>query len=208
MKIYLAGGVTGNLISFWKNSLKLHSEGHDRSYIIDESMKLFLAGIQGKAKTFVLNEESPYILESFFYIRNQHEWIMKMKPYFKDFLLDSGAFTFMQNNKNVVNWEEYTIEYANFIRKHDIKLFFELDIDPIVGLKEVERLRGILENLTGKKCIPVWHKKRGLEYWKQMCKEYDYVAIGGIVTQEIKRTEYAVFLPLLKKLAFISTMKA
>jgi len=31
-----------------------------------------------------------------------------------------------------------------------------------------------------------------------MCKEYDYIAIGGIVTQEIKRTEYDVFIPLLK----------
>ena len=72
------------------------------------------------------------------------------------------------------------------------------DIDPIVGLKEVERLRDLLERIAEKKCIPVWHKSRGLEYWKQMVKEYDYVAIGGLVTQEIKRTEYDVFIPLLK----------
>ena len=31
-----------------------------------------------------------------------------------------------------------------------------------------------------------------------MCEEYDYVAIGGIVTQEIKRTQYDVFYSLLK----------
>ena len=59
-------------------------------------------------------------------------------------------------------------------------------------------MRNILENITGQKCIPVWHKSRGLEYWKQMCKEYDYVAIGGIVTKEIKASQYDVFFPLLK----------
>jgi hypothetical protein len=199
MKIYLAGGVTGNLISFWKCAMKIYLAGtYSRLYVIEESMKLYLAGIQGKAKDFVLKDQNPYILESFFYIRSQHEWVLKMKPFFSSFLLDSGAFTFMQGSGGTPNWDTYTEEYARFINKHDINYFFELDIDSIVGIKEVERLREKLETMTNKKCIPVWHKSRGLDYWKKMIAEYDYVAIGGIVSKEIKQTEYDIFLPLLK----------
>lgn len=77
--------------------------------------------------------------------------------------------------------------------KHDIKYFFELDIDAVVGLEEVEKLRKRLEAETGKKCIPVWHKSRGKEKFIEMCKEYDYVAIGGIVTKEIKPVEHKYF---------------
>ena len=80
----------------------------------------------------------------------------------------------------------------------DVKFFFELDIDSVIGLKGVEDLRDELESLTGRKSIPVWHKSRGLDYWYSMVEQYDYVAIGGIVTKEIKRQEYAVFNKLLK----------
>lgn len=94
---------------------------------------------------------------------------------FKRIIIDSGAFTFMRG-KATVNWDSYVEEYASYIRKHDIDLFFELDIDAIVGLKEVERLRTKLEKLTGKKPIPVWHISRGKDYFVKMCKEYPYVA--------------------------------
>lgn len=200
MIVYLAGGVTGNLISLWKNMLKLYLAGtYSRPFVIEEAMKLYLAGIQGKAKDFVIiNNSKPYILESYFYIKEQNEWILKMRPYFKDFLLDSGAFTYLNGAKANINWDKYIEEYAEFINKHNIQYFIELDIDSVVGIKEVERLRYKLENLTGKQSIPVWHKSRGLEYWKKMTSEYKYVAIGGIVTKEIKRSEYNLFIPLLK----------
>lgn len=161
-------------------------------------MQLYLAGIWGGNKQDELQckkKLKPRILESFYYINDETK---AMIPYYKDFLLDSGAFTFMQNTKTKINWDEYVERYAKFIKDNNIKHFFELDIDSIVGIKEVERLRNKLETLSERKCIPVWHKSRGLEYWKKMCKEYDYIAIGGIVTKEIKATEYDIFIPLLK----------
>lgn len=134
-------------------------------------------------------------LASFHYIKDEATMIKN----FNRFILDSGAFSFITSLKNKkLNWQQYVIDYGNFVKQHDIKHFFELDIDPIVGLKEVERLRDLLEKTAERKCIPVWHKSRGLNYWKQMCKDYDYIAIGGIVTQEIKRTQYRVFDNLLK----------
>lgn len=141
-----------------------------------------------------------YKLESFIYISEQGK---KDIHKYKDFLLDSGAFTYMinakKNAKKEVDWEEYIQKYADLINKHNVKHFFELDIDNVVGLKEVERLRTKLEILTKKKCIPVWHKSRGKQYWIDMTKEYDYVAIGGIVSGEIKGNEYKYFTWLLNE---------
>lgn len=128
-----------------------------------------------------------YMLESFCYVT---DWLIPVIKQCDFFLLDSGAFTFMNNSKNAVDFDEYMTRYIEFINKHDIQYFFELDVDAIVGLKEVERLRKRLETETGKKCIPVWHRSRGKENFITLCKEYDYVAIGGIVTKEIKPQEY------------------
>lgn len=157
-------------------------------------MKIFLAATQ--SKYYLVEKHNPlYILETFY---NINEKILPVLLNSKMFLLDSGAFTFMNNFKGKVNWDEYIEKYAAFINKYNIKYFFELDIDVIVGIKEVERLRNKLEKLTNKQCIPVWHKSRGIEYWKKITKEYQYVAIGGIVVKEIKSQEYKYFVPLLK----------
>lgn len=158
-------------------------------------MKICLAGTVALVNNKETILKSKYLLESFYTIQ---EWQI---PYIKKvdlFLLDSGAFTFMNSFKGEVNWDNYIEDYARFINKYDIKYFFELDIDVVVGIKEVERLRNKLEKLTNKKCIPVWHKSRGLEYWERLTKEYNYVAIGGIVVKEIKPTDYKYFIPLLE----------
>jgi hypothetical protein len=206
MKVYLAGGITGNLINKWKNFMQLYlaQVGNDLEKgrlkkIYDPNMKVFLAGNDGYRKQrFDIHLRDLYLLESYHYITKQ-SWMYPLFKEFKGFLLDSGAFTYLTSLKNKkINWEKYVIDYGNFVKEHNIKYFFELDIDPIVGIKEVERLRKLLEQTAERKCIPVWHKSRGLEYWKQMVKDYNYIAIGGIVTQEIKRSEYAIFKPLLK----------
>ena len=154
-------------------------------------MKVFLAGTSSRKPELIIPLKIPYILESFYYIK---DWMLEYikSEDCKMFLLDSGAFTFMSNRKKV-DFEDYLYKYINFINKHDIKYFFELDIDSVVGLKEVERFREILERETGKKSIPVWHKSRGKQYFLDMVREYDYVAIGGIASREIKRSEYKYF---------------
>lgn len=154
-------------------------------------MNVFLAGTSSRECLFRENMPKPlFVLESFYYMQ---EWQLRRMNEWEMFLLDSGAFTYLSGTATEVNWEEYVLKYAEFINKYNIKYFFELDIDNIVGLKEVERLRKLLEQKTNKKCIPVWHKSRGLKKWEEICKEYDYVAIGGIVTKEIKQSEYKFF---------------
>ena len=159
-------------------------------------MKIYFAGVSnvedaildGRVQLKDLN-----ILESYYYVRNKKN-ISHIIKGCKSFLLDSGAFT-LRETLSEVNWEKYIDEYADFIVKHDVKLFFELDIDNVIGLKNVEILRERLETKTGKKSIPVWHPNRGKEYFVEMCKNYDYVSLGGIVNAKVSRKNYVKTFP-------------
>ena len=142
-------------------------------------MKLCLAGTYCRKE--LLKEKKPkYILESFWSFK---EWQTPLIKEAELFLLDSGAFSFMNNQKKgkkitLEEIYEYLDRYIEFINKYDIKYFFELDLDVIIGYNEVLKMRKILETKTNKKCIPVFHKNRGIQEWIIMCKNYDYVAIG------------------------------
>lgn len=153
-------------------------------------MKIFLAGTYAEEKNLESVSKSKYLLESFYYIKPwQTELIHKTKM----FLLDSGAFTFMQNSKSHTDWDEYVERYAQFINDHNIEYFFELDIDSVIGYENVLKLRSRLERMTGRQSIPVWHLPRGKVEFLRMCDEYPYVAIGGIVSGEIKSNNYKHF---------------
>ena len=120
-----------------------------------------------------------FVLESFYYV---NEWTEKFIPRFGKFLLDSGAFTYVGTRKDArVDWIDYVDRYADFINRNNVDLFFELDIDKLIGYRDVLKLRKRLEMKTGKQCIPVWHKTRGKDDFINMCKEYPYVSIGGLV---------------------------
>lgn len=144
-------------------------------------MKIYLACssvLKYEFNNGIIDPGSVYILESFYSI---NEWQKNFIHLYKGFLLDSGAFTFLNSSKSIQNsdFERYADIYSDFIKQYNIKKYFELDIDSIVGLKEVERLRRRIELRSGIPCIPVWHKNRGKEYFESMCKDYDYVALGG-----------------------------
>ena len=54
MKIYLAGGITGNLNKLWKEMSKIYLAGTlSRPFVIEEAMKLYLADL------------TPYSLKNF-----------------------------------------------------------------------------------------------------------------------------------------------
>jgi len=158
-------------------------------------VKIYLAGIHGDRKVFEKNtfSQNICILGSFYYVRN---WMI---PYIRnhwDFMLDSGAFTFIQNGRHGnINWDAYVEKYAQFIIENKVKLFYELDIDKIVGLNEVERLRLKLESIVGRQCIPVWHVNRGKKYWLRMVDEYKYVAFGAVLTDGVGARKVKSIIP-------------
>ena len=226
MKIFMAGGITGNLKPFWSDVSKRIAKGEKIENAEEEAMQCFLVGQQWlkqlakyegifeegcRDETFLAgvatwrNEgmydgitylNHPYILESFYYCDADTE---RLLPYFGDFLLDSGAFTFMQGTGGHTDWNEYIERYADFIKRNNVQKYFELDIDVVVGYDRVKALRHQLESLTGKPSIPVWHLSRGLDEYRRMCDEYDYVAIGGIVSGEIRKEKYGAFPALISE---------
>ena len=153
-------------------------------------MRIYLAGTNGMKQAFQEEKIIPTsvnVLESFYSIQ---EWQINFIHKFNDFVLDSGAFTFLNSKKKKIDFVKYAEEYANFICENKIDKFFELDLDAIIGIKQTEKLRERIEKITNKQCIPVWHKNRGLQYYRDMCKDYNYVAIGGLALKEIPLNQF------------------
>ena len=157
-------------------------------------MRVFLAattsGMSKETRERAIREGMPkYMLETFFSGEKTCSKVLNDTTT-ENFLLDSGAFSYMSGAKcSKEQLIQYMDRYIDFINAHDIKYFFELDVDTIFGIEFVEMLRSRLEQRTQKQCIPVWHKGRGIEYWKWMCDHYSYVAIGGLVFH-VKKQEY------------------
>ena len=162
-------------------------------------MRMYMAGLEGRLVRphYV---KCKYLLSSFYYVKRKTHMgnnsdlmkFIRVKNKEDRFLLDSGAFTFLSSGSSE-DIDDYVSEYIDFINREDIRRFMELDIDPIVGYEKVRKIRERINRETGKKCIPVWHKSRGIDKFKEYCEDYDYVAIGGIVTREIKPSEYKNF---------------
>ena len=165
--------------------MKIYLAGlNGRRWITEDHMRIYLAGQwpwrSGGIYDAAIQKHGVYVLDSFFYM---DDLARKQIPFFKDFMLDSGAFTFFNGSQNAektksTKWEEYVDRYADFIKTSGIQKFFELDIDEIIGYENVKRLRRRLEEKTGTQCIPVWHLPRGRDEFYRMCDEYKYVAIG------------------------------
>lgn len=139
-------------------------------------------------------EGSKYTLGSFAYAQGIERLIAPCES----FMLDSGAFTFLQASKKKrgsvnLDWDLYVDSYAAFINSHGVDLYLELDIDALVGYERVKAIRARLEAVTGKPSIPVWHKSRGKDEYLRLCETHPYVAIGGVAIKDIKPAEYKYF---------------
>lgn len=137
-------------------------------------MKLFLAG-DGIEKTWMDNDFYDFNrLHTFYHIKEKEAKIIHK---YNHFLLDSGAFSMFGGAK--VDLKDYVEKYINFINTYDVKHFFELDIYKLIGTKETEAIRLLIEKKTNKKTIPVFHIFLGVDYYKKLCEEYNYIAIGA-----------------------------
>jgi hypothetical protein len=165
-------------------------------------MKVFLSGLEASGEFAEINRKIPkykYILCSFYYLKQDiFETILKKSELM---IIDSGAHSFQKGKK--VDWVEYTKRYAQWIKENDcdkIVGYFEMDIDNVIGYDKVLELRKILESASNK-IIPVWHKNRGIEDFKNMCKKYKgrVIAISGFKNEDIQDHQYMMFLKYAKK---------
>lgn len=159
-------------------------------------MILYLAGLQMMKKYLDSGDIDPAgvnCLSSYVEVTPSSA---KYIPKFRNFMLDSGAFTFLSSGKDhKIDWYEYADKYAAYVSRNQIGLYFELDIDKIVGLKIVEELRRRIERTVGWPSIQVWHPTRDKEYYLNMVKTCPYVAFGGFLTDRIHNQHLQRYVP-------------
>jgi len=159
-------------------------------------MKIFLSAIENGNYDLILQRPLLWNLMSYYYIKGKYNLACEVRDKSELILIDSGAHSFQKGKK--VDWDKYTQEYANFIKKFDrenVLGYFEMDVDNIIGYDNVLRLRKVLEKVSDK-IIPVWHKNRGINEFKKMCHDYSgkIVAITGFKNEDIKDDQYLMFL--------------
>ncbi|MDR2652245.1 MAG: hypothetical protein LBC68_08025 [Prevotellaceae bacterium] len=142
-------------------------------------MIVYLAAYKSIEKYYNKPTDNIYLLSSFF----EHKSGSFGDYVYQDrHILDSGAFSTFTNPDNAkkINWDNYVSKYIKFINHTRQKLFFEIDIDCVVGLRKVEYYRKKIEDGTGIQPVPVWHFERKWDYFEYMCENYPYVAIGTV----------------------------
>lgn len=160
-------------------------------------MRLYLAGLieqmsnwDNELKSNILKDCN--VLQSFAYYKPGDE---KYYSLCKSILMDSGAFSIMNNKsmRNKFDPLEYVKKYAQFIKQNDIKYFFELDIEGVYGFDVYRDCLKCLQDITGKEPIYVFHKWRGLDYFKELVKQKDYIALGDVSVGGGSRKLYDYF---------------
>ena len=147
-------------------------------------MKIYLAGCFTKETyEYLKQNHNKYLLQTYYDLKSMKKTkVNSLITCCDEFLLDSGAFTFMNSGKKV-DWKEYIDSYCDFVNEYDIRQLIELDLDHVVGIEETKRIRDYIEKRTKRLPIPVFHRIRGMQYFRDMCKNYPYIAIAasGIV---------------------------
>ena len=128
----------------------------------------------------LVNISEMSILQTFCRAETRMKKNLEKQKEFKNYLLDSGAFS-MMSSKNSQKFEimEYVEKYAKFIKENDIKDFIELDIDGVYGIQIYKDCLHKLQDITGKNPIKVFHMWRGKEYFQELVKKESRIAIGG-----------------------------
>lgn len=159
-------------------------------------MKIFISGMESTYdRVWPEGKDMLWTLLSYFSIRKNEKNCRELIRRSQEIMIDSGAHSFQKGV--TVPWEDYTREYADWIRQNDqpkILGYFEMDVDNVIGYEKVLELREILLKATDK-IIPVWHKNRGLDEFKKMCHEYSgrIVAVTGFRNEDIRDEQYGMF---------------
>lgn len=144
-------------------------------------MKVYLAGEAYGSKVFPQVRFNFNRLETFWSIYNKAQVEENISLY-NDFLLDSGAFTFIMASRQgkdlKIDIDYFTDAYCDYINSFKVTKFFEMDVDAVYGYDKVLQLRKRIEQRTGRRPIIVFHKGRGWDEYTAHCRDYDYIALG------------------------------
>lgn len=135
-----------------------------------------------------------HILASFAYHRPEHD---EFYPCCKSLLTDSGAFTFMvrsiRGKANNFDIKSYCKKYAEFVKKNNIENFIELDVEGAFGFDVYKDCLHMLQDITGRDPIYVFHRWRGMDYFKELIKRKDYIMLGDVDVGSHSKTQEQFF---------------
>jgi len=147
-------------------------------------MRLYLSAILTNFPKFnnslegLIDSKTLYSLVTFgWHYKRQYSHI------FKDFIVDSGAYSFMGGSSNTPPVEEiyaYTQKYAMRMKEDDIDHFVEMDIERVYGFQVYRDCLHMLQDITGREPLRVWHPHRGWDYIDALSRKFDWVCLGGI----------------------------
>lgn len=137
-------------------------------------MKIYLAGVKSKRERQMVNDIGYNQLLFSYYL---HQNIFEKHSDFltnKDIILDSGAYSAFNSGIEIK-----IEEYVNFIKKHNIEKYINLDVidDPISSIMNLRYMES-----EGLSPIPVYHyNTNDPDLLKYYSDNYSYVCIGGTV---------------------------
>lgn len=174
-------------------------------------MNYYFAGAEAKYVYLMLKDAGvKKALFSFYGMSNKVKrnfW--SLSKIFTHIMIDSGAFTFITGNKKVKENEidDLVIEYGNWLKsnKDYFNHYVEMDVDSVLGYPKVLEYRKYLEDCTGIPCMPCWHIMRGVENWRELSKQYQYIALGGLANRELRKPER--YIPTLLSMAHQNNCK-
>lgn len=162
-------------------------------------MIVYLAGCAYPEHVFPRVSHRFNRMESFWYVTKSPA-LQKYRPLYNRFMLDSGAFTFimdksskrLKETQNAAGLRDYTERYIEYVRDNSVQHFFEMDVDSVFGYGLVKKLRNRIEAAVGRQSIPVYHMSRGIDEWRAMCKDYQYIALG-IAGKDVRANDINAF---------------
>lgn len=119
--------------------------------------------------------DRPRALISYAYLQG-HPSLDRYRSF--DLVLDSGAFTAWSLGISID-----MRRYADFIKREAENITHAVALDVIgdwkASARNYDRLRDLLDGAV--EMLPIWHLGSPLSEMTRLCREYEYVAIGGAV---------------------------
>ena len=161
-------------------------------------MRLYLSGVLEKMNTKdydidkIIDLSDCHILQSFAYAKEKDA---ERYNECKSFMMDSGAFTLMMSKTKSKNFniKDFATKYANFVKKYNIDNFVELDVDGIYGVDVYTDTLHLVQDITGRDPVRVFHGWRGKDYFKELVKQKDRICLGGVAVGKARRNSLDYF---------------
>ena len=126
----------------------------------------------------MLTISNPTLLVSYAHLREHH---VPMPGHgFAEWTLDSGAYTAHNSGKTIRN--EDFIRFALRAKKLDPRLVCVFGLD-VIGDPEASLRNALEAKAAGLEVLPTWHAGEPLEFAQEMAKQFDKVALGGLVAR-------------------------